>query len=90
MIATGLRLKVFGLVQGVGFRDYVRRKAMQENVTGIARNLHDGSVEVLLYGEKSNISRRAKCYSYRTFFFPGGCCTTNDLYDTPLQDFITE
>ncbi|MCY4330571.1 MAG: acylphosphatase [Endozoicomonadaceae bacterium] len=90
MIATGLRLKVFGLVQGVGFRDYVRRKAMQENVTGIARNLHDGSVEVLLYGEKSNISRVQNAIRTGPSSSRVDAVQTNDLYDTPLQDFITE
>lgn len=42
---------VSGTVQGVGFRAYVQRKAMAAGLTGFARNLRDGRVEVMLCGE---------------------------------------
>ncbi|HEY5274642.1 MAG TPA: acylphosphatase [Acidimicrobiales bacterium] len=44
------RLLVSGLVQGVYFRDGVRREAMIAGVLGSARNLPDGRVEVVLEG----------------------------------------
>jgi len=41
-----------GHVQGVGFRFIVRHIAERFSVTGYVRNLSDGSVEVVLEGEK--------------------------------------
>ena len=45
---------VYGSVQGVGFRYSTQREALQLGVTGYARNLDDGGVEVcLLYTSPS-------------------------------------
>jgi acylphosphatase len=41
---------VFGKVQGVFFRDSTRLEAERLGIRGIARNLPDGSVEVLAHG----------------------------------------
>ncbi|HEX9036307.1 MAG TPA: acylphosphatase [Ktedonobacterales bacterium] len=45
-----LRVSVRGMVQGVGYRAFVRRYARQLGITGFARNLGDGSVEVVAEG----------------------------------------
>ena len=50
MTALAARFSVTGRVQGVAFRAYTRQKALQLGLTGYARNLHDGSVEVLALG----------------------------------------
>ena len=42
---------VRGTVQGVFYRASTKHKAMQLNITGYAKNLADGSVEVLMCGE---------------------------------------
>ena len=42
---------VRGRVQGVGFRWAVRRRAEALGLTGFARNLNDGAVEVVARGE---------------------------------------
>ncbi len=44
------RFRVWGRVQGVGFRAFVWRSAAKVGVSGWARNRHDGSVEVLAMG----------------------------------------
>jgi acylphosphatase len=46
---------VSGQVQGVGFRYFVRGLADDAGVTGSARNLHDGRVEVVLEGEAAAV-----------------------------------
>jgi acylphosphatase len=37
-------------VQGVGYRDALRREALARGCTGWVRNRHDGSVEALVKG----------------------------------------
>jgi acylphosphatase len=44
-----------GKVQGVYFRDYTRRFAIQKGVFGWVRNLPDGMVEAVFEGEKEDI-----------------------------------
>jgi acylphosphatase len=44
------RFLVFGKVQGVYFRHSARLEAKRRGLRGIARNLPDGSVEVLAHG----------------------------------------
>jgi acylphosphatase len=44
------RVVVHGLVQGVFFRDTVRRHAVQRDVAGWVRNNWDGSVEAVFEG----------------------------------------
>ena len=47
---------VAGRVQGVGFRYFVKRNADRLAVSGYAKNLPDGRVEILLQGEKTAVS----------------------------------
>ena len=42
---------ISGRVQGVWFRDSTRREARKLDITGYARNLANGDVEVLASGE---------------------------------------
>jgi acylphosphatase len=49
------RFLVFGKVQGVFFRHSARLEAQRLDIRGIARNLPDGSVEVLAQGAPSAI-----------------------------------
>jgi acylphosphatase len=44
------RFQVFGMVQGVGFRWFVARHARSLGLAGYARNLPNGSVEVMVDG----------------------------------------
>ena len=44
-----------GIVQGVHFRDYTRRFANQQKVSGWVRNLADGSVQAVFEGDKHDI-----------------------------------
>ncbi len=51
------RFLVTGMVQGVGFRWFVARHARSLGLTGYARNLHDGRVEVVGCGEADAIAQ---------------------------------
>ena len=43
-----LRLRVWGLVQGVGFRFYTKRLADQLQINGMVKNKIDTSVEIIV------------------------------------------
>jgi len=52
---TRLRLSIHGRVQGVWFRDSVRRAAAEHGVNGWAENLPDGSVQAVLEGAPEQV-----------------------------------
>jgi len=51
------RVVVHGFVQGVYFRDSVRRRAVSTGVAGWVRNNRDGSVEAVLEGDPDAVER---------------------------------
>ena len=52
-----MRAVVRGRVQGVFFRDSLRRLASQEKVSGWARNCGDGSLEAVFEGDPGAVQR---------------------------------
>ena len=51
------KIKVNGIVQGVGFRPFIYRIAVENQLTGYVRNRGDAGVEILIEGEEDNIGR---------------------------------
>lgn len=49
------RLRIHGRVQGVWFRESMRREAERLEVTGWVRNLPDGSVEAVIQGNSEAV-----------------------------------
>ncbi|ADL07437.1 acylphosphatase [Thermosediminibacter oceani] len=49
------RALIYGMVQGVGLRYSVHRKASQLGLTGFVKNLPDGSVELVVEGDEALI-----------------------------------
>jgi acylphosphatase len=56
----GLRLRVVGRVQGVGFRYFIIRRAEELGLAGYARNLDDGAVEIWAEGAAGALSALAE------------------------------
>ncbi len=54
---ASLQAKVLGRVQGVFFRTFVERWAVQLRLTGYVRNLPDGSVEVRAEGDRQQLEK---------------------------------
>jgi len=52
---ASLHAVVRGRVQGVGFRDFVRRRARSLGVHGTVRNLAGGEVELIAEGERARL-----------------------------------
>ena len=49
-------VKTIGRVQGVGYRDAGIRYARAQGITGWVRNRMDGSVELMLQGDKAQLA----------------------------------
>ncbi len=54
---SAFRAEVYGLVQGVNYRYFVQRHAEVLGLTGYAKNLRRGSVEVFAEGEKGKLEQ---------------------------------
>ena len=52
---TYLTATVYGHVQGVGFRYFVFQHASQLNLKGYAKNIYDGTVEVIAEGHEHQV-----------------------------------
>ncbi|MGQ9551886.1 MAG: carbamoyltransferase HypF [Candidatus Bathycorpusculaceae bacterium] len=50
-----IKINVAGIVQGVGFRPFIYRMAVKNNLKGYVRNRGDAGVEILLEGEEKDI-----------------------------------
>ncbi|MDX1555716.1 MAG: acylphosphatase [Xanthomonadales bacterium] len=54
---TCRQYRIHGKVQGVWFRESTRREAVGLGISGYARNMPDGSVEVLACGSSEVLDR---------------------------------
>ncbi|ABW02793.1 acylphosphatase [Caldivirga maquilingensis] len=62
-MGSGVRVRVIvkGIVQGVGFRSFIRRHATALGLTGYVRNLPDGeSVEIVVSGPEDRVNELIK------------------------------
>jgi acylphosphatase len=57
-------LRIHGLVQGVGYRESMRREAERLQVAGWVRNRRDGSVEALVSGQAEQVESIVR-WAYR-------------------------
>jgi len=50
-------VRVYGIVQGVGFRRFVQIHAVRLGIKGYAKNLEDGTVEVIAEGYEEALQK---------------------------------
>ncbi|MCU1545833.1 MAG: acylphosphatase [Homoserinimonas sp.] len=72
---------VRGVVQGVGFRWNTRHEARRLGVTGYARNLADGTVEVEVEGSQKDVDRMVAWLHHGP---PFATVSATDVSDVPL------
>jgi len=53
--ASCVRLRVHGLVQGVGYRAALQREALRLGLAGWVRNRMDGTVEAVISGDAGDV-----------------------------------
>ena len=51
-----VHISIYGQVQGVGFRAWIKEEADKLKVFGWVRNASDGSVELFLQGDESSVN----------------------------------
>jgi acylphosphatase len=56
-MTKALIIQVFGRVQGVGFRYYTEKKALELDIAGFVQNKGDGSVYIEAEGEELNLEQ---------------------------------
>lgn len=78
-----LRCRVTGRVQGVFFRASTQRKARSLGLAGHARNLEDGSVEVLAVGSPAALG---ELQSWLRGGPPGARVDSADCASEPVPD----
>jgi acylphosphatase len=81
---------VAGHVQGVGYRWFVRESASSAGLSGSARNLPDGRVEVVVEGDEGAVGRLIAALDGPR---APGRVTAVEVRDEPLQGsfgFTTE
>ena len=81
-VVARYRVVVYGLVQGVWFRDSCRRVAMGEGVAGWVRNRSDGTVEGVFEGP---IDAVARCVSWCRMGPPRADVTGIDVTEEPAE-----
>lgn len=55
-----LRILIFGRVQGVFFRDWTVKTALEFGLNGWVRNRTDGTVEALVVGDNETVDKMVK------------------------------
>ena len=53
---NALHITIFGRVQAVGFRDWMKEQAEKRGLFGWVRNASDGSVEAFIQGEDESLN----------------------------------
>ncbi|RJQ34162.1 acylphosphatase [Candidatus Parcubacteria bacterium] len=52
-----LDIKIFGKVQGVGFREFIKERALEFGINGTVRNHESGYVEISAEGEEAALDQ---------------------------------
>ena len=81
------RYVVTGRVQGIGFRDFVRRTARTHGVRGWVRNREDGCVEAVATAEAEALGRFETALREGSRLSRIESIDTSDLDETPFPEF---
>lgn len=80
----GCKIIVTGKVQGVGFRYFTFKEAIRSDLSGHAKNLSNGDVEILLYGDRGKIDKMLK------WIEKGSKTSRVDDVDMTLMEYVNK
>jgi len=78
---------VSGRVQGIGFREWVRRTARAQGVRGGVRNREDGRVEAVATAQADVLERFERMLRDRSAISRIESVESSDVDETPFSDF---
>ncbi|HET9796274.1 MAG TPA: acylphosphatase [Thermoanaerobaculia bacterium] len=78
---------VSGRVQGIGFREWVRRTARSHGVRGWVRNREDGRVEAIATAEAEVLERFEGVLRRGSAISRIESVESSDIDETPFSDF---
>ena len=78
---------VSGRVQGIGFREWVRRTARAQSVRGWVRNREDGRVEAVATAEADVLERFERTLRGGSAISRIESVESSDVDETPFSDF---
>ncbi len=81
------RIYILGFVQGVGFRRFIKKNAINLSLKGYVKNLSDGRVEAVVNGEKEAIQKFIKIIEKGTFFSEVKSIDINFEEEESFDDF---
>ncbi|MDN5328158.1 MAG: acylphosphatase [Candidatus Woesearchaeota archaeon] len=84
------RIRIFGYVQGVGFRWFIYKNAKELNLKGYVKNLNDGTVQAVICGNKDNVEKLIElCYKGPSYALVNGI-NIEDCDNENFDDFRIE
>lgn len=86
MTKIGRHCFVSGIVQGVFYRHHTKEQATKRNLTGWVKNLDDGRVEVLMFGEEENVLNMLEWLAIGP---PKALVTSLEVHETKLESYST-
>ena len=80
-----LIITIHGRVQGVGFRHFTLRAALENNIYGYVKNLPDGEVEIFCQADEESIKefifliKKGPSFSFITKTLISNCSVDNNI-----------
>ena len=82
MRVKGFQVRVSGMVQGVGYRYYCLNVARAYGLTGYVMNLHDGDVEIEVFGKAAAVDKFIKEITRTDRTFRVTNCSVEEIADS--------
>ena len=84
----GSHISVYGEVQGSGFRSWGKEQALKLKLTGWTRKASDGSIEIFVQGEESQVNEFISfCWDGPSFAHVDDVLVQDASYDESIIGF---
>ena len=82
-----LHVLVSGFVQGIGYRQFVKTKAMELNLTGWVRNLPASRVEAAFVGDEKKLKKMIEFLKKGPFLAEVDSIEVEEIRDQKFDNF---
>lgn len=81
-----VQIIISGVVQGIGFRSWIKRHAKQLSITGWVKNRADGAVELVVQGDTASVEQLLKLVHVGPPLAHVDNVSEEQVQNTPLYD----